>query len=98
MPGVCLAERVVGIIGLGSVGRAVAHRVTAFGASVVAVDVVAPPQAFLAEHPGVRMASLTDVLQAADFLVLCCDLNPGACRCDPRAKRPAVVVAKWYGN
>ena len=78
MPGACLAERVVGLIGLGSVGRAVARRAAAFGAAVLAVDPVPPEQAFLDAHPCVRMTSLQDVLRSANFLVLCCDLNPGA--------------------
>ncbi len=78
MPGVCLAERVVGVIGLGSVGRAVAHRISAFGAAVLAVDPVAPPPSFLDAHPGVRMTTLQDVLRSSHFVVLCCDLNPGS--------------------
>ncbi len=78
MPGVCLAERTVGIIGLGAVGRAVAHRVAAFGPTVLAFDPVDPPQSFLDAHPGVRMTTLQELLASSHFIVLCCDLNPGA--------------------
>jgi phosphoglycerate dehydrogenase-like enzyme len=85
-PGVCLAESVVGIVGLGAVGRAVAHRVAAFGADVRATDpaAVSPAQAaFLDAHPSVRMVPLRELLRDAHFLVLCCDLNPSA---SPRAR------------
>ena len=78
-PGVCLAESVVGIIGLGAVGRAVAQRCVAFGASVLAVDPVAPPPSFLEAHPDVKLVPLEQVLSSSRFIVLCCDLNSGAC-------------------
>jgi len=77
-PGVCLAESTVGIIGLGAVGRAVAHRCVAFGASVLAVDPVAPPPSFLEARPDVKLVPLPQVLSSSRFVVLCCDLNPGA--------------------
>jgi phosphoglycerate dehydrogenase-like enzyme len=85
LPGVCLAESSIGIIGLGAVGRAVAHRAAAFGAAVLAVDPIAPPQAWADAHPEVRLTTLPDVLQTAHILVLCCDLNPGAAA-SPRAR------------
>jgi D-3-phosphoglycerate dehydrogenase len=85
LPGVCLAESSIGIIGLGAVGRAVAHRAAAFGAAVLAVDPIAPPQAWADAHPEVRLTTLPDVLQTAHILVLCCDLNPGA-PAPPRAR------------
>lgn len=78
-PGVCLAESTVGIIGLGAVGRAVAQRCVAFGATVLAVDPVAPPPSFLEAHPDVKLVPLPQVLSSSRFIVLCCDLNPGAC-------------------
>ena len=77
-PGVCLAESVVGIIGLGAVGRAVAQRCAAFSASVLAVDPVPPPPSFLEAHPEVKLGSLEQVISSSHFVVLCCDLNPGA--------------------
>ena len=77
-PGVCLAESTVGVIGLGAVGRAVAQRCVAFGPSVLAVDPVAPPPSFLETCQGVTLAPLEQVLSSSQFIVLCCDLNPGA--------------------
>ena len=80
-PGVCLAESVVGIVGLGAVGRAVALRCAAFGASVLAVDPVAPPPSFLEACPEVTLGPLEQVISSSHFVVLCCDLNPGTYRC-----------------
>ena len=91
-PGVCLAESVVGIVGLGAVGRAVAQRCVAFGASVLAVDPVAPPPSFLDACPEVMLGSLEQILSSSQFIVLCCDLNPGAC------KRPLRTVFPLHGG
>lgn len=79
--GVSLCESTVGIVGLGDVGKAVAHRLLAFGATVLAVDLVAPPNAWLSAHPGVRLAtSFHAMLPSVDFLVLCADLNATSAR------------------
>ncbi len=94
-PGVCIAESVVGIVGLGSVGRAVAHRLAAFGADVRAVDPApASPSmtSFLDAHPSVRMAALPELLRDAHFIVLCCDLNPCACAPAAVARTPTNAI------
>src|SRR5258708_3279040 len=66
--GVELSGKVLGILGLGKIGREVAGLARAFSMRVVAFDpFVAVEQAELA---GVRMRSLAEVLRHADFVTL----------------------------
>lgn len=74
-PGLALSECVVGIVGVGRIGRAVARRLAAFGARVLGTDPVAPP-ADVVRETKIEMRSLDDLLEAADFVTLHCDLNP----------------------
>jgi D-3-phosphoglycerate dehydrogenase / 2-oxoglutarate reductase len=66
--GVELADKVVGIIGLGRIGILVAQRLSAFGVRLVAYDPYVQPAR--AAQLGVRMMSLDDVLAEADFLTV----------------------------
>jgi D-3-phosphoglycerate dehydrogenase len=63
-----LNECTIGVIGVGNIGSAVIKRAQAFGAKVVAHDIVEKPHDF--------MVPLEDLLRAADFVVLATDLNP----------------------
>ena len=66
--GVELADKVVGIIGLGRIGILVAQRLSAFGVRLVAYDPYVQPAR--AAQLGVRMMSLDEVLAEADFLTV----------------------------
>ena len=57
---------VFGILGFGATGRAIAERVKAFGATVIAYDKF--PDALRAEQMGVRMCTLEEVLETADII------------------------------
>lgn len=70
-----LGECVVGLIGVGNVGRAVARRLMMFGPRVLACDPIAPPPAFLEECP-VEMVDKQTLLAQSDVVSLHCDLNP----------------------
>ncbi len=60
--------KTVGLVGLGAVGRAVARRLAAFGASVIVCDpYVRSEQAALADA---ELVSLEEVLERSDFLSL----------------------------
>ncbi|HEY9555989.1 MAG TPA: phosphoglycerate dehydrogenase [Acidimicrobiales bacterium] len=66
--GVELADKTLGIVGLGRIGKLVAQRALAFGMNVVAHDpFVAPDRA---KQINVELVSLEELVQQADFLTL----------------------------
>jgi D-3-phosphoglycerate dehydrogenase len=70
-----LNECVLGVVGVGTIGKAVLRRAHAFGMKLIGNDIVSMPTDFLQEN-GVEMSNLPDLLQRADFISLNCDLNP----------------------
>jgi len=72
--GVSLRGKMLGVIGLGSIGGAVARRGAALGMRLVGCD-VAPVARACAETPGLRLADLREVVSTADFLSLNCNLT-----------------------
>ncbi|MBO0796575.1 MAG: phosphoglycerate dehydrogenase, partial [Ktedonobacteraceae bacterium] len=73
--GVELRNKVLGVIGLGKVGMAVARRAQGLEMQIIAYDpFVAPEQA---RKNGVTMLSLDEVLQQADFVTLHTSLTSG---------------------
>lgn len=75
LPGRSLSECVLGVIGVGNVGKAVLRRARAFGMTLLGNDIVPIAPDFIVEY-GVRMVSLPELLQQADFISVNCDLNP----------------------
>ncbi len=75
LPGRALSECVLGIIGVGNIGKAVARRARAFGMRVLGNDIVEIDHVFLTET-GVEMTDLDTLLAQSDFVSLNCDLNP----------------------
>jgi D-3-phosphoglycerate dehydrogenase / 2-oxoglutarate reductase len=63
-----LEGKTLGIVGLGQVGGRVATRANAFGARVVAFDPYLPPER--AEELGVRLVSLSELLEGSDIVTL----------------------------
>ncbi len=72
--GESLRGKILGIVGLGSIGRAVAERAAAFGMHVVGCDPAAQARA-AARAMGVRTKGFDDVLGVSDYLVLCAPLT-----------------------
>jgi len=66
--GVELADKTLGIIGLGRIGRMVAHRATAFGMRCIAHDPFVAEESAL--RAGVEMRSLEDLMAESDFVTL----------------------------
>ncbi|MCR2826662.1 phosphoglycerate dehydrogenase [Microbacterium sp. zg.Y909] len=64
--GVELFEKTVGIIGLGRIGALIAARLQAFGMNVVAYDPYVTSAR--AQHLGVQLLSLDELLQQSDFI------------------------------
>jgi D-3-phosphoglycerate dehydrogenase / 2-oxoglutarate reductase len=74
--GIRLAERTLGIYGLGSIGRAVARRGAGFGMHVIGYD-IAPASATVAAEAGIEtVARAQDLFAGSDFLVLCAPATP----------------------
>ncbi len=63
--GVELSNKVLGVVGLGRVGREVAARARSFGMTVLAYDVVSPANA-----GNTRMVSLDELLRDADWITI----------------------------
>jgi D-3-phosphoglycerate dehydrogenase len=76
---VTLREGVLGIVGLGRIGKAVAKRAVSFGMEVIACDIRTIAGDYL-QGAGIRMGSFTEVITNADYVSLCCDLNPSTIR------------------
>jgi D-3-phosphoglycerate dehydrogenase len=76
---VSLRECVLGVVGVGNIGKAVARRARAFGMTTLGTDPVPPPASFIAET-GLRLVPLRTLLEEADFVSLHCDLNPTSWR------------------
>lgn len=72
---VSLHECTLGIIGVGNIGKAIAHRAVVFGMRILGNDVVKMPTQFIAKT-GIKMVTKDKLLQQADFVSLNCDLNP----------------------
>ncbi len=70
-----LSECTLGVVGVGTIGKAVIRRARAFGMKLLGNDIVEIDHVFLAET-GVEMTALDDLLARADFVSLNCDLNP----------------------
>ncbi|WP_418791260.1 phosphoglycerate dehydrogenase [Phosphitispora sp. TUW77] len=66
--GVELRNKILGIIGLGRIGTAVAKRAQAFEMKTIGYDPMVAPEAAAAN--GITLKSLEDVIKEADFLTL----------------------------
>jgi D-3-phosphoglycerate dehydrogenase len=75
IPGKSLSECVLGVVGVGTIGKAVIRRARAFGMSILGNDIIEVDHVFLVEN-GVEMTGLDDLLSRSDFVSLNCDLNP----------------------
>jgi D-3-phosphoglycerate dehydrogenase / 2-oxoglutarate reductase len=75
LPGKTLSEMVLGVVGVGAIGKAVTRRARAFGMKVLGNDIVEIDHVFETET-GIEMTSLEDLLTRSDFVSLNCDLNP----------------------
>ena len=70
-----LSECILGVIGVGNIGKAVTRRARAFGMHVLGTDIVDIDHVFINES-GIVMTNLDYLLANADFVSVNCDLNP----------------------
>jgi D-3-phosphoglycerate dehydrogenase len=75
LPGRALSECVLGVVGVGNVGKAVVRRAIGFGMRVLGHDPVAMPADFLAATK-IEMVPRDTLFEQADFVSINCDLNP----------------------
>jgi D-3-phosphoglycerate dehydrogenase len=75
IPGNALNETVLGVVGVGNIGKAVLRRAKPFGMKLLGNDIIKIDPDFISES-GVEMTSLDDLLARADVVSLNCDLNP----------------------
>jgi D-3-phosphoglycerate dehydrogenase len=95
LPGRSLSECALGVIGVGTIGKAVLRRARAFGMRLLGNDIIAISPNFLTET-GTEMTTLEDLLAQVDFVSLNCDLNPSSYHLMNRETlarmRPAAVL------
>jgi D-3-phosphoglycerate dehydrogenase len=75
LPGTTLSECTLGVIGVGTIGKAATRRARAFGMKVLGTDIVDIDHVFLSES-GIHMTNLDALLSDSDFVSVNCDLNP----------------------
>ena len=72
--GVSLRDKTLGVIGVGSIGRAVVRRAVAAGMSVVGYDIASIPASFIRETE-LHSVEFEELLQTSDFISLNCSLT-----------------------
>lgn len=73
--GISLRGKSLGVIGVGSIGKAVARRASVAGMATIGHDVATVPPQFVRET-GIRLVDLEEVLRTSDFISLNCNLTP----------------------
>lgn len=73
--GISLSGKTLGIIGVGSIGRAVIHRAVAAGMNTVEYDIAPVPESFINET-GLHVTTFDKLLRISDFISLNCNLTP----------------------
>lgn len=75
LPGRALNECVLGVVGVGYIGKEVLRKAHAFGMTLLANDIIPVPEEIISNY-SVEVVSLQDLLRRADFVSVNCDLNP----------------------
>jgi D-3-phosphoglycerate dehydrogenase len=73
--GVSLPRKTFGVVGLGSIGSAVARRAHAHGMDIIGNDVHSPPDDLVSDT-GIEQVSKAELFERADVISLNCALNP----------------------
>lgn len=74
IPGISLAGKTLGVIGVGNIGREVCRRAAAMRMNIVGYDIFPPPDQFLKETR-TRMVDLDELIVSSDFISLNCNLT-----------------------
>ena len=73
-PGITLRGKTLGVIGVGSIGQAIARRARSFGMDLLGYDPM-PLSSDLSDEIGICSVSLDELLRSADFVALACALT-----------------------
>jgi D-3-phosphoglycerate dehydrogenase len=73
--GTSLRGKVAGIVGVGSIGKAIARRLQVLGMDLLGYDVF-PIDPTFCQETGLQPVGLPDLLQNSDLIVLACNLTP----------------------
>src|SRR4051794_13995949 len=68
-----LNGQTLGLVGLGNIGRLVAHKARAFGLQVIAYDPIVQKQH--AQVDGIPLVALDDLMSSSDYVSVHCPLN-----------------------
>jgi len=74
LAGHALSEKILGVIGVGNIGKALLSRAYAFDMQLLGTDIIEVDQEFTSRLE-VEMTSLEDLLSRADYISVNCDLN-----------------------
>ena len=75
LPGRALNECVLGVIGVGFIGKEVLRKAHTFGMTLLANDIIPIPEEIITKY-SIEVVTLQELLQRADFVSVNCDLNP----------------------
>jgi len=97
-----LNECVLGIVGVGDCGKAVARRAKAFGTRLMGNDIKQIPEKFI-EETGISMVSPKQLLEESDYISINTDLNPSSYHLMAKEqfsamKRTAVLINTSRGD
>lgn len=73
--GTSLRGKTAGIIGVGSIGRAIARRIHAVGMNLLGYDIY-PIKSEFCEEVGLKQVELAELFQQSDCILLACNLTP----------------------
>ena len=75
LPGRALSECVLGVVGVGNIGKEVLRKAHTFGMTLLGNDIIPIPKKFTDKY-NVEMVELDELMRRADFISINCDLNP----------------------
>jgi len=75
IPGRSLSECILGVVGVGNIGKAIIRRARAFGMLLLGNDIIEIAPDFVRENR-LEMVTLEELLTRADIVSINCDLNP----------------------
>ncbi len=83
-PGIELRGKVLGLIGFGKIGQAVADRAAGFGLTIAVYDPVVPDPSILNKYSNIKWLGFDDLLRSSDFVSIHAPNTAGTKKPDQR--------------